>query len=85
METRGLEVFRFDGEGDYPNKWRWGKLREYDIPFFASNCRPEPVKGEPVVAGDKSGQQVRVAEYQRLRGNMPVVDVLTLATPGSSI
>ena len=78
VETRGLNVFRSDGEEDLPGKWTWRKLREYDIPFFAANCRPEEAKVAQVTAwpaAANGGDEGRAAEYRRLRGNMAVVEV----------
>jgi len=79
VETRGLNVFRGDGEEDLPGKWTWRKLREYDIPFFAAKCRPEEAPEAQVTAwpaAANGGDEGRIAEYGRLRGNMAVVEVL---------
>lgn len=78
IETRGLSVFRPDGEEDLAKKWTWYKLREYDIPFFASQCRPKAVDdGVRLETAVRDGMnQIRISEYSRLRGNMPVVEVL---------
>lgn len=86
IETRGLNVFRPDGEEDIASKWKWRKLREYDIPFFAAECRPKKLADETRADTDvvKETNKARGAEYARLRGNMPVVEVLPSLVPGQA-
>ena len=78
IETRGLNLFRSDRREDLANNWKWGKLREYDKVFLTANCIPSPSKNLSISRGmrDSPTEGKRVSEYSRLRGNMPVVEVM---------
>jgi predicted phosphodiesterase len=84
--TRGLNIFDQDGNEALPFKWSWRKLREYDFPFFAAECRPEVTDLEcfedDAILAEANG--VRISEYKRLRGNMPVVEVLPSLITGQA-
>jgi 3',5'-cyclic AMP phosphodiesterase CpdA len=88
IETRGLKIFNEAGEEiDIPRKWTWEKLREYDMPFFAVECRPKACKGVETAVDTTLRDEmnrVRVQEYGRLRGNMLVVDVLPSLVSGQA-
>jgi 3',5'-cyclic AMP phosphodiesterase CpdA len=77
VETRGLNIFK-DGQEDLPIRWTWEKLREYDISFFADECKPRAsgrLDAPFSAAALAEMNDVRIREYARLRGNMLVVEV----------
>lgn len=78
IETRGLNLFKADGREDLADNWSWYKLREYDKVFLTANCIPKPRQYLSISRGplDPPSEQKRVTEYARLRGNMPVVEVM---------
>ncbi|MFO1208176.1 MAG: metallophosphoesterase [Amaricoccus sp.] len=81
--TRGL-VREGVGEGLDPDEWHWTTLRSYDrvLSSYEHLPLPEPAIHEPLPQEADAMEKARAAEYGRLRGNMPVVEVLPSLMPG---
>lgn len=85
--TRGLCVFNQDRTERLPGKWEWETLKRDDRYFIAGERAP--VAGGMAVRGfvdasDGVFQEERIAEYRRLRGNFPVVEVMPSLVPGQA-
>ncbi|MDX2152582.1 MAG: metallophosphoesterase [Bryobacteraceae bacterium] len=79
VQTRGLTIFKPNGAEDLPHNWRWVPLKVEDKSFSSQHCVPE-VRAQirprtPPPEEMRVLDQARAAEYQKRRGNMPVVEV----------
>jgi 3',5'-cyclic AMP phosphodiesterase CpdA len=85
VETRGLDLFRADGREDLPYNWKWRKLREYDK-IFPTRSIPASKAYLSVARGPAAppDEARRVSEYARLRGNLPVVEVMPSLVEGQA-
>lgn len=81
--TRGLVRWADAGELD-PDQWRWETLRVYDkvLSPYANFPLPRDFERVPFPATNDKLEDERNAEYQKLRFNMPVIEVLPSLVPG---
>ena len=81
--TRGLNRTGPDNELD-PDRWCWTTVRTFDKTLTPYENRPVPGKFKrmPFPKDGDSLEDKRDAEYQKLRFNMPVVEVLPSLEPG---
>jgi hypothetical protein len=87
VETRGLQIFNEDGRERLPNRWKWETLKVDDRSFFGGQQAPLPqsTQRRSFERGvDEESDKQRTAEYQRTRGNLPVVEVLPSLVPGQA-
>jgi hypothetical protein len=86
VETRGLDLFAPNGREDLPHKWRWRTLHQYDKTFPTSRCIPTPKAFARVAQGPAAteDERQRTSNYERLRGNMPVVEVMPSLVQGQA-
>lgn len=80
--TRGLVRLNGDGELD-ADQWTWETLRVYDKVLSPFSNFPLPGHNEltPFPGDEDDLERARRAEYARLRGNMPVVEVFPSLAP----
>lgn len=87
VETRKLIQFKSNHKQLIPSLWHWDELKVDDRTFFGINKAPlEPsLKYRPFDEEiDKNSESKRIKEYERLRGNMPVVEVMPSLAPGQA-
>lgn len=67
-----------------PDQWHWKTLRIFDktLSPFANSPLLGPYKRQPFPDGDDALEKKRKKEYNKLRFNMPVVEVLPSLIPG---
>lgn len=78
IETVGLSVLEEDGEEALPANWKWKVLRRQDLHFLKGDCTPvmnPQAERLPCTIEQLRDKDRRPAEYQRLRGNLPCVEV----------
>jgi len=81
LQTRRLKVFARNGSRLAPYNWSWETVDEDDRSFFADARLPRPrVDAESAETVDTA----RIKEYQRMRGNLPVVEVSPSMVPGQA-
>ena len=79
VQTRRLAIFEPDGTERLPQDWQWETIDEDDRSFYAARRLP-PIttvryrKYDEAIFADANKR--RRHEYERLRGNMPVLEVL---------
>lgn len=83
--TRGLERVDEDGPLD-PDKWSWKTLRTFDRTLGPFNTTPDPsFKNRlPRPKRDDEIEKKRSEYYNKLRFNMPVVDILPSLLPNQA-
>jgi 3',5'-cyclic AMP phosphodiesterase CpdA len=84
VETRGLAQYDQHGVPLLPARWRWRTLRRDDRHFYAGRCVPTPRRFPRVELSEadlRRRNDARSREYQRLRGNMPVAEVMPSLDP----
>jgi 3',5'-cyclic AMP phosphodiesterase CpdA len=87
VTTRGLRIANEDGSERLPGRWQWHTLREDDRQSLGGQRAPEPRKREFrdfEATQDQAAEERRVEEYARLRGYMPVVEVMPSLEPGQA-
>lgn len=78
-ETRGLDRFDpMDNTRRLADDWAFQQLAVVDRFFYPGSNRPPVVGATPQVKceADKQMDEARQREYERLRGNLPVIEVL---------
>jgi 3',5'-cyclic AMP phosphodiesterase CpdA len=78
IETVGLSVIDEDGQEALPSEWKWTVLRREDLHFLKGECIPTRHPGAETLqppAAQLKADDHRGKEYERLRGNLPVVEV----------
>jgi 3',5'-cyclic AMP phosphodiesterase CpdA len=80
VATRGLEFYDKDVER-LPTEWQWKQLKEEDRSFYSGKPIPTPnlkaLRYIPNSSSEtKQKEDVRIIEYTRRRGNMPIVEVM---------
>lgn len=85
VRTRGLKIFDGGGEELNPADWRWEDLHVIDRVFPTKN-EDSPIGKFATVPFDKGVKPDFEAQrgkmYAKLRGNMPVVEVIPSFAPG---
>jgi hypothetical protein len=81
VQTRSLRIFAPSGRKLPAYNWSWETIDEDDRSFFADARMPRSrVESQP----SPETRDQRANEYQRTRGNMPVVEVLPSMVPGQA-
>lgn len=84
VETRGLSTFNDDGTEILITRWKWFTMRVDDRHFLDLDRVPVPkAPMERDFSPDLDGafEEARKAEYERTRGNLPVVEVIPSLDP----
>lgn len=86
VETRGLQIYK-GGTELLPTKWRWYTMRIDDQHFYGFDHLPRPAGwSEREFSSELDGkfEELRINKYARLRGNIPVVQVMPSLEPGQA-
>ena len=87
IDTRGLRTFNPDGTEELPTRWRWETLRLDDRSFMLGEGKPTPryrTYRDFSSTLDVDADRKRVKEYERTRGNLPVVEVMPSLVAGQA-
>lgn len=87
IETRGLSTFNPDGTEELPTRWRWDTLKVDDRSFLWGESKPTPGELSCRPFDEKTDRHLneeRSREYERTRGNLPVVEVIPSLVPGQA-
>jgi hypothetical protein len=79
VRTRGLRTYDKRGVGRFPEDWRWEDVHVLDriFPMKHEYQLPGEYSARKFDAGsDPASEKARVGIYAKLRGNMPVVEVI---------
>jgi 3',5'-cyclic AMP phosphodiesterase CpdA len=87
VETRGLSIYKKGGAEQLPTRWNWYVMRIDDRRFSGFNHIPIPKdwdEREFSEEFDATFEEMRCNEYERTRGNLPVVEVMPSLVPGQA-